>query len=179
MSKKTIYLLLALSIGINLGVMGMTLLNGGAEQPLGPRPDGPRGEADRGPGVRPNPEQLVQRHLQGMTQHLELDAEQQQAVRLIMERYMPEQAERQLRVDQTSNQLSRAYAAPVFDAAQFRRLTEAASRAHLELDSLSTVMLVAEAEVLTPDQRRKFAAAAPTLRARRQGQRPDQGPPPR
>ncbi len=109
MSQKIIYLLLAVSVGINLGVVGMTFIGGPGQQPQLP-PPGPDGGDN--PGPRPNPEQMVQRHLEGMTRHLDLDAEQQQAVRLIMEQHMPEQAERQLVVTQTSRELSPAYAAP-------------------------------------------------------------------
>ncbi len=184
MSQKIIYLLLAVSVGINLGVVGMTLIGSPAQQTQGP-PPGPDGGGDQGPGPRPNPEQMVQRHLEGMTRHLDLDAEQQQAVRLIMEQHMPEQAERQFLVEKTGRELAQVFAAPDFDAPEFRRLTAAASRARAELDSLSTVMLVAEAEVLTPEQRQKFAAVAPSLRAqspnRPPGQRPraGEGSPPR
>ena len=132
MSQKIIYLLLAVSVGINFGVVGMTFIGGPDQQPQLP-PPGPDGGDN--PGPRPNPEQMVQRHLEGMTRHLDLDAEQQQAVRLIMEQHMPEQAERQLAVDQTSQELSLAYAAPDFDAENFRRLTAAASRARAGLQN--------------------------------------------
>lgn len=175
MSKKFLSLLLAVSLGVNLGVVAMTLMQNSAKHPQGPH-RGPGG--DRAPEQRPDPEQIVQRHLQGMTRHLELDAEQQQAIRAILEQHVPEQSRLQFEVAEDSRQMLEAFSADDFDPERFRQLMTAAAVARAELDSVSTVMLLAEAAVLTAEQRQKFAAVAPAIRSAPQGPPPEEAPPP-
>lgn len=174
MSKRIIYLLLAVSFGLNVGMVATTLLNRRA--PGGPRPGGGPGGGP-GPGPRSDPEQIVEGHLRGMTEHLGLDEQQQQAIRAVLERHAPLLVEFQLQVQVTGKTLADAYGAPDFDPTQFQRLTAEASDARSRLDSLSSVMLVGEAAVLTPEQRRKFAEVAPTVHVG--GQNPPRNGPPR
>ena len=79
----------------------------------------------------------------------------------------------------TGRRLSEVFGASDFDPVRFSRLTAEASGARSRLDSLSAVMLVAEASVLTPDQRRKFAEVANSIYSRPQGDRREGPPPPR
>lgn len=169
MSKKIIYLLLAVSLGLNVGVIAMTIANRTDQPPHDPPPG--RGPAD--------PDRLVEGHLRGMTQHLGLNDEQQQAIRDILERHTPEMARLRAEADEAGQRLAEAYGAPNFDAERFRQLTTETGAARARMDSLSSVMLVAEASILSPEQRRKFAAVAPELHSNPpQGPRRD-GPPPR
>ena len=98
-----------------------------------------------------------------MTQHLDLDPEQQQAIRAVLERYATQLTALQAEVEETSQRLPEAYADPAIRSRQFQQLTAEASAARVQLDSLSAVMLVAEAAVLTPEQRQKFAEVAPSI----------------
>ncbi len=178
MSKRIIYLLLAVSLGLNAGVIATTLVHRASMPPPGP-PPGPDGGAGPDMGPPPDPNRLVEEHVRGITRHLDLDAAQQDAVRLVLERHSSLLVELQMDVGDVGRRLSDAFAAPEFDPEQFRRLTAEAGMVRSRLDSLSAEMLVAEAAVLTPEQRRKFAAVAPTIHSQPQRPPREGGPPPR
>ncbi|MDX2473888.1 MAG: periplasmic heavy metal sensor [Candidatus Krumholzibacteria bacterium] len=172
MSKRIIYLLLAVSLGVNVGVVATTLLH----RPAGP-PPGPDG--DRGPGQRPDAARMVEQHVQGITRHLDLDEEQQQTIRSVMEHHAPQLIMLQSQAEAAGGRLTEAFAAPEFDPDLFRQMTAEAAVARSRVDSLSAVMLVAEAAVLTPEQRRKFAQVAPSIHSKPQLRPREDGPPPR
>ncbi len=177
MSKTIVYILLAASLGLNAGVIATTLIQQKSSPPVD-APPGPRG--DRGPQHGPpDPARLVENHVRGITRHLALDPEQQQAVRAVLENHAPELVRRQTDVAEANRRLSVAFAEPVFDPELFRQLTLEASAARARLDSLSAAMLVAEAALLTPEQRREYAKVAPSIHS--QPRRPPRqgGPPPR
>jgi hypothetical protein len=156
MLKKILYLLLAVSLGVNAGLLAVTLKHRG--QPPPPQQQLP-------PGHPPDPQRLVEDHLSGMTRHLGLDPEQQAEIRAILARNAARLADLRL------------------EAAEAQRLVADASAARAAVDSLSAVMLRAEAAVPTPEQRAIFAEVAPTIHAdpQRPGQPRDQRhrPPPR
>jgi len=184
MPKMLIYLLLAVSLGLNVGVVATTLIHRTARGHLGPPPGplgpvGPVGREGHGPASPPDPRKLVDNHVRGITRHLDLDPEQQQAIRAVLVRHAPQLVRFQVDVAETGRRLSEAYAAPVFDPEQFRQLTAKASAARAKLDSLSAVMLVAEAAVLTAEQRLKFAEVAPSIHSIPQRPPRKDGPPPR
>jgi len=176
MSKKLIYLLLAISLGLNVGVITTTLVHHMTRIPP-THPTGPPGGKGRDPGPPRDPGQLVENHVRGITRHLDLDHEQQQAIRAVLERHAHQLVMFQGDVAETSRRLSETYATPAFDPKQFRQLTAEASTARAKVDSLSAVMLVAEAAVLTPEQRQKFAEVAPSIYSRPQ-RPPGKGRPP-
>ncbi len=177
MSKWIIYLLLALSLGLNAGMIATTLVHRTAG-PHGSPPPGPGGGPGHQPGPPPDPGRVVEDHLRGMTQHLDLDTDQQQAIRRVLETHAAELTTLQVAAEEAGRMLAEAYALPEFDPDGFLRLTAEASTARSRLDSLSAVMLVGEAAVLTPEQRLKFSTIAPTIHS--QPQRPPEGgPPPR
>ena len=179
MSKKMLYLLLAVSVGLNVGVIATTLVHRTGGPPEGPPPGQDR-SGRPGPGQRPDPAQLVEGHLQGMTRHLDLTPDQQQSIRAVLEEFAPQQVEFQMEVEQTSRHLTDAFGAPDFDPESFQRLTAEASEARSRLDSLSAMMLVSEAAVLTHEQRLKFARVAPSIHSNPQKPQPQEGrPPPR
>ncbi|MBK7701783.1 MAG: periplasmic heavy metal sensor [bacterium] len=178
MSKTIVYLLLAASLGLNAGLITTTLIHrpNPAVPGLRHEPDGGR---DQEPGPRPGPGQIVDEHVRGMTQHLDLDAQQQQAVRAVLERHAPQLARLQADADDAGRKLSAVYAAAEFDPGRFIQLTAAAGAARARVDSLSAVMLVDEAAVLTTQQRRLFAEVAPTIHSAPQGPPGRNRPPPR
>ncbi len=174
MSKKIITLLLALSLGLNIGVIATTLVQRTAEPPPG------QGPGPGGGGRQPaHPARLVDNHLKGMTQHLDLDQEQQDAIRSIMTRHMGELSVLRIAAEEAGRNLSEVYGAQAFDPEHFLRLVHQTSAARARLDSLSSVMLVAEAAVLTTEQRIKFSKVATTVHTNPQKPNRDGGPPPR
>jgi len=177
MSKMYIRLLLAVSIGINLGVVGMTLMRNTSPNFQGPPPGPPKGE-NHAPGKHPAPGLLVDDHIQRMTHHLDLNLEQQEAIRTIMETYSPQLTELRRNVEQNSLSLTREFLAHSFDPESFRRQASELSAARARIDSLSALMLASEAAVLDTRQRREFAKIAPLFNAPRQTP-PRHGGPPR
>ncbi len=175
MSKRILYILLALSLGLNLGIIGMTLVHQ-ATKPALDKPPGQGGREGLNPARYPDPSTLVNNHIIGMTRHLDLDQEQQKAIRAVLERYAPQQIKFQTDAAEAGRHLADAFAAPVFDPEQIERLTAKASAKRTLLDSLSAVMLVAEAAVLSPEQRRKYAAVAPSIHSKPQHHPGGDGP---
>lgn len=181
MSKRIIYLLLAVSLGLNVGVITTTLVHRKAGPPPGPPPGG----GGQHPGQHPDPARLVEDQVRGMTRHLDLTDDQQQAIRTVLERHAEEMIELQIAAADAGRRLVDAYAAPGFDPDAFRQLTAETSAARSRLDSLSAVVLVAEAALLTPEQRVMFSKVAPTIHSRPQppprpgGPPHEGGPPPR
>lgn len=182
MSNRIIHLLLALSLGLNAGVIATTLVHR-VTAPSPGHPPGGGGVGDRPPAQSADPARMVDSHLRGMTRHLGLDEEQQRAVREVLERYVPELIELQTGAADAGEALASAFGAPEFDRETFLRLTAETSAARSRLDSLSAVLLMAEAELLTPEQRQLFSTVAPMVHSQpqqpagRRGPPPDGGPP--
>jgi len=177
MLKKTLYLLLAVSLGINAGLLVMTLLNRApSERPAMHQPPGGPGGPPPGqhPGPAPDPQRMSEELAARLSRHLDLDVQQQQAIREILERYAPDLIELQRVSENAGQRLTEAYSAPDFDPEGFRRLVAETSAARSAVDSLSAVILLDKAAVLTPEQRARFSKAAPVL-----GSNPVQATPPR
>ena len=167
MIKKAVYLLLAVSLGVNAGLMVVTLYNRTTPPdfgPPGPPPDHDRYGPGDGPGRRPdNPDWLTENHVSLLTRYLDLDTEQQQAIADVVRRFASDLLQAQARSLTAGDALSAAYAEPGFDPDGFRRLVAEASAARTALDSLSAEALVAEAALLTESQRAKFADLVPFM----------------
>ncbi len=176
MMKKIMYLLLALSLGLNAGLLVMTLLSPD-------RPPLPDGEGGIRPGPPPDAGQLVDNHMQGMTRHLDLDPVQQESIRAILTRDAQRLMELQMETRAAGRRLTRAFGAPIFSPEAFLDMVREASVTREALDSLSAALLVAEAAVLTPEQRIKYAEVAPMIHTNPQQARPphdlERRPPPR
>lgn len=173
MSKKIIYTLCAVSLGLNLGMIGMTVMNRAASP--GPPPRGP--DPGPSPGNPPAPERIIEDHVASITRHLGLDEVQSQAIREIMGKHIPSLIRLREQADSVSSGLSDVFAAPDFDRNLFLQRTAEASRARARVDSVSALILTEEAAVLTPDQRKVFAEVAPTIHSQPQGPRGRGGPP--
>ncbi len=185
MSKQLVYLFLALSLGLNIGVVSMTLLNRSETSLPGRRP-GPHGQNNHRPEQRPDPENFINNHLQGITQQLDLSIEQQQAIRSILEEHSVQLNQFQIAAADARRNLALAYASPDFNPEHIRILTATSGEARARRDSLSALVLIAEASVLTTEQRQKYADVAPEMHSgpppHPKGSpppRPKDGPPPR
>ncbi len=153
MTRRVIIILLAASLGLNIGLLAASRLHRGHESGPPPGPGGPGGLGD----TLPDPMAMVETHVQGMTRQLDLDEQQQQAIRSVLMAHAQPMAELQQAVAASSLLLTRIYAAPGFDADRFAGQAAATASLRSRLDSLSAQMLAAEARVLTPEQRRIFA----------------------
>lgn len=179
MMKKMLYLLLAVSLGVNAGLLVVTLKH--RDQPPPPPGQPPPGDRIDGrpgqpPGPPPDPRHMAETHLAGMTRHLDLDPEQQREIRAILERDAVRLADLQRASADAGRRISDAFAAPDFDPEAFLRLVTETSAVRATLDSLSAVMLTGEAAVLTPEQRTKFAEVAPDIHVNPGQAQPPRGP---
>jgi Spy/CpxP family protein refolding chaperone len=159
--KRVWFLLLALSVGLNAGLIATRTIGDGGHRPH----EKPRPPEQGGPGG------TVDNHLAAMTEHLGLDEAQQTAVRAVLESGLPQIAERQGELRKLEGLTRGAYGAPRFDADEFSRLVAQAAAARAVVDSLTAAMLVQEATILSPDQRRRFAEVAQGLNGRRPADR--------
>jgi len=161
-------LLLALSIGLNAGLLirrGAESGSEGAREAAAP----PRGQ----PGPPPPVDAVIREHLAGMSAHLSLDSGQREGIRRLLEKHMPEMMALRRRTAEANHKISEVFAAPEFDAREFERRVEEASRARSSADSLSALMLMEQAGLLSAEQRVKFAEVAPVIYSN-----PRQAPPP-
>ena len=134
MAKRILYLALALSLGINLGLVAATLLHRDPGRP-GPGPG-------RGPGGPPNSARLIDDHVAGITEHLGLSGQQQVEIRRVLERHVPQLVEAQRQAATGGRRLSELFAAPELDVEAFLAVSRETARARARADSLAALMLV-------------------------------------
>jgi Spy/CpxP family protein refolding chaperone len=171
--KRGIFILLALSLGLNAGLLYVRW----ASPHAGPRPPHEGRPAPMPPGSH-EPADMVAAHLAGMTRHLQLDASQQTAVEAILQSRIPLLSTLKERSRQADGRLVEAFAAADFAAEEFSSLVREASLARASMDSLTGEILQLEAAVLTPEQRARFAEVAPGIYSNPQeGPRPGHRPP--
>ncbi len=173
--KRVLSLLLALSVGLNAGLFYVQ--NSGPKHE-GPDRKGPPREDHR--GGPPSPDNAIRNHLEGMTRHLDLSEEQQDAIREVLAENMPLMGEMRRRSEEANRRISEVFAAANFDEEQFKQLVGQASFFKARADSISAVMLLGEAAALTAEQRAKYAEIAPTVHStpQRNPRPPRRNPPP-
>ena len=161
--KRIWFLVLAVSVGLNAGLLFMAK-SGPGPAPGRHRPP-PPGRFDA----------RLDDHLRRMTQSLGLDETQRASVEAVHRDLLPQISEQHRRMEDLRQAIANHYAGPEFDAANFRALAESLSEAQARLDALVTEAMLGEAAVLTPDQRRKYAREMPWGRrgAPPPGQRPE------
>jgi Spy/CpxP family protein refolding chaperone len=161
--KRTWFLVLALSVGLNAGLVYMTVSSPGSA-PGSNRPP-PPGHFDT----------LLEDHLKKMTQSLGLAEKQRDAIAAIHRELLPKISEQHRAMEALRQAIATHYEGPDFDAAAFRKLARNLSEAQARLDALVTEAMLGEANLLRPDQRRKYAREMPWGRrgAPPPGQRPE------
>lgn len=149
MRRQAVYLLLALSLGLNAG-----LLYRWAAGPPGPPPGG----GDLGPGGL---ERILAAHLDRMSEGLGLSDEQRAAIGAVLDERVPQVLEQNRRVVEARRALALVYQAPRWDADAFRASVTALHDAQTELDRLVGEAMIGEASVLSAEQRSRYVRASP------------------
>jgi Spy/CpxP family protein refolding chaperone len=175
------FLALALSIGLNAGLLWVHFAGGppGFPPPLlrggRPGPSEPMGARD--------PDHLVRMHLERMSAQLDLSDEQRRAVEATLRERVPRLLELRERVLESRRSVADAYRGRPLDGSRFRELVQNLRGAQAELDSITAELMLKEAEILTPEQRERYAEVMPWGLDRRglggpPGGRPPEGGPP-
>ncbi len=164
-------ILMAFSVGLNAGLVYF-FLNGRTAQEETPPPPPPRELA----GETRDAEEALREHLDLMTRDLDLDPAQVTALHDLLKTRLPEMAVLLRRTTEANRRITDAYGEPVLDEAKFREMVRLASASRARADSLSAVMLLAEADILTPAQRTRFAHTAPTIYSHARRDQPPREP---
>lgn len=168
--RRVGFVLLALSLGLNAGLLYTVIAHRHARGPrdvehLGPPPDrpGPRGER-RGPrGGGPSPDALpfAQRRLAHIADWLELDATQREAMRASLDASLPRVLAQRDAVRAARRRAAAQYLKPVVDPDSVRIAVRRLTAAQAALDSLVAEAMSREAKLLTPEQRARYFTAMP------------------
>jgi len=168
--KRVWFVLLALSLGLNAGLIYTVIAHHRAPAPrdfeeLGAPPDrpGPRG-ARRGPHRgpdRPAGAGFAQRRLDRMAKWLDLDATQQAAMGAIFEESMPRVLAQRDAVQAARRRAAAQYLKPAVDPDSVRIAVRQLTAAQTALDSLVAETMSREAALLSPEQRARYFTAMP------------------
>lgn len=150
---RTLIILLALSVGLNVGL----LVRGNGSDELPP-------PGDRRPGGPPVQfEQVMEHHLEQMTEGLSLRDDQIDEIRKTHDALFPAIRASHREVERLRNEAAKAFGVEA-DPDRFRVRVAELSRAQVELDSLLTEVLLGESAVLGPEQRRRYVGHSPWSR---------------
>lgn len=166
--KRGWFLALALSLGLNAGLLYVTLSSRGGERAAGRGPG--VGDEERGPGGtgRTQPsrpaddfEAVIRHHLDRMTRDLHLDDRQRTSISAVHEAMLPRITAVRREMEVLRGEVAGQYARPTIDPREFRALVRKLSDAQARLDSLVTEAILGEAAALTFDQRERYLRQAP------------------
>jgi len=159
--KRLGYLVLALSLGLNAGLLWVHFQHRSGHERHGQR----RPAGERGP--RPDPRDpevgkaMVERHLRRLQEELDLSSEQRAAIAAVWEQNLPAIRATRERLRGLRSEMRDGLAAAEIDSVALRALARQAAAAQVELDSLTAGTMLAEAHHLQPEQRRRYAEIMP------------------
>lgn len=155
------FLLLALSIGLNAGLISMQLSSDDGES--GRRPPFPEGRSPIGRGFdfQPDPERLVEHHLARIAEQLELTDAQRDSIDATLREMVPQLLKQRNRMRDLRERIERAYRNPDLDPLVFRGFIRELADASATLDSLTAEVMLREASFLTPEQREAYMDTMP------------------
>jgi Spy/CpxP family protein refolding chaperone len=160
--KRLWYLVLALSLGLNAGLLWVHFHHRSEHERRGSR-RGPAGE--RGPRSDSRAPEvgkaMVERHLARLEKELDLTPEQRTSIAAIWEQNMPAIRATRERLRGLRSEMRDGLAAAEIDSTALRVLARQAAAAQVELDSLTAGTMLAEAHHLQPEQRRRYAEIMP------------------
>ena len=166
--KRVWFLVFALSMGLNAGLLYVSLSHrgeghGSSGRP--PTPDeqgGPGGDRREEPNQPPGDfESVIRRHLDRMTRDLQLDDRQRSAIAKVHEGLLPQIISERRDMEALRREVASRYAGPTMDGAAFRSLVRQISLRQTRLDSLVTEAMLGEAAYLTHDQRQRYVREMP------------------
>jgi Spy/CpxP family protein refolding chaperone len=162
--KRGWFVLLALSLGLNAGLLYTSLAprpDGVPAPPVvehpGPAPEAP-GDGQPGP---PPAEQLVHGRHTRMCRFLGLDEQQREAMKAILQASLPRIVNLRAAVAEARQRILVAYHQPEVDVQQVRELVGALNATQAELDSLVAETMLQEVALLSPEQRQAYWRALP------------------
>lgn len=195
--KRGWFLLLALSIGLNGGLLYVTWTGQPADSShprpphrpgLGPARGGGALPAEKGPsaavprgapaGTRAlDPERLIRDHLARLERQIDLSEEQRERLEGVLTAHLPlVLAQRQV-VGRARDELAGLYRLPQLDPQAYRAAAGCVHREQARLDSLVTEAMLAEALCFTEEQREHYVHMMP-WNPPPPGARPHPGGPP-
>ena len=166
--KRAWFLAFALSLGLNAGLLYVSLSHRGDDGGSGGRPRTREDQGGRGEDQREQPDQppgdfesVIRRHLDKMTRDLQLDQRQRSAIAKVHEGLLPLIISERRDMEALRREVASRYAGPTIDGSEFRSLVQQISRRQARLDSLVTEAMLGEADCLTHDQRQKYVREMP------------------
>lgn len=166
--RGTLFVLLALSLGLNAGMLFQRLQH--------PPPFGPQRPPLKGKGPE-TPTAFLEHHLLRMTEDLQLDEAQQQALTSLLAERIPPILAQQERLRVARRSLGDLYISEELEPDTFRARVRRLSEAQAELDRLVGEVMVEEASLLSYEQRQRYFIVMPWGKGP-VGQPPGVGPPP-
>ncbi len=161
--RRLWFILLALSIGLNVGLIAVQL-SGGADD-VRPRIADRSSYKDRdwsGPRAHPEgPRGFIRERLDKVGDRLDLSDEQIDAMAEILELVMPELVERREAIRDIRLRMREEYLRPQVAAAKIHELRRQTLAMQSELDSIMVETMIKEADILTPEQRESYFELMP------------------
>jgi Spy/CpxP family protein refolding chaperone len=156
------FLILALSLGLNAGLL---YVQTAGERPTPDSPPTPRPH-EVGPDRF---DDLIQNHLERMSEGLQLNEDQSRRLQAVHRNLLPRMASASRELDGLRRAVGDQYGSPEMDPDRLRGSVQHLNRVQASLDSLVVEAMLAEAAVLSPEQRARYARGMPWGRS---------GPPP-
>lgn len=168
MKRVWLPILLALSIGLNVGLLvddlaerwrgggcrGPRFGDPGFERPLRPGHERP------GQGL-PDPARLVEQRIEHLQATLDLDESQKTALAEAAAATMPRLVTEFAALREARHAVRTLYRQPDVEPARIREAVGELARAQTRLDSLVAESMLREAEILTPEQRARYVESLP------------------
>ncbi len=165
--KQVWYLALAVSIGLNLGLIYMTLSDrteGQGEEDRRERTVSIDSETGRPKPLGESPvdrEAVIRSHLDRLVQDLQLTKKQRTSINAIHEHLLPRILKQRKEMDLLREAVASLYAQSTIAGSEFRDVVRKISTAQAELDSLVTEAILGEAFILTFEQRQRYLHEMP------------------
>jgi Spy/CpxP family protein refolding chaperone len=161
--KWLLYLLLALSLGLNAGLLTMDFCGYGhyGRNAWAHRMwDRLRGVTHtRRPPKPPSAAEMIEKRLRDYTEVLNLDESQQQAVREVLQDVIPQGHVLMKKMGENRRSLRKEFAKPDPDPERMRAIAQEWDRLLEQNDELLMRSMLREMEIFTPEQRERYATS--------------------
>jgi len=168
--KRGWFFLLALSIGLNIGLLYNSIVSdrdGRAHLPHPPFIGRGAPPGHPGMGMHCDPSEMVHYRLGRLADRLDLTEEQRAEVRRVLSESMPALIEARDRMQEARQAVHEEYRKAEPDRDRVRELVGELGQAQARLDSIVAETLFLESEILTPEQRAQYLEAMPWEHARK------------